>query len=117
MVASAMQLKGSLSRKCGCAVARRLTLLHQAVGVVQDNALPQRSSAAQFEKLQSIERCEATAMKLESHSCDVEDAKVQWHDVKEGLTHSSSSSDSSEGRATSSSSVSCFLLRVDIVFN
>jgi hypothetical protein len=56
-------------------------------------------------------------MELKSHNCDTIGTKVQWHDVKEGRTHSSSSSDSSEGRATSSSSssASCFLLRVDIV--
>ena len=67
--------------------------------------------------MHSIELQEATMTKLKSHSCDTESVKVQWHDVKEGLTHSSSSSDSSDGRATSSSSssASCFLLRVDIV--
>jgi hypothetical protein len=56
-------------------------------------------------------RQKATAMDAFPGVCD---GVVRWDDVKKAFTYSSSSSDSSLGRAWSSSSA-CFLLRVDIV--
>lgn len=55
----------------------------------------------------------ATVTEWFASSCD---SVVQWDDVKKSRTYSSSSSLSSLGRAwsSSSSSASCFLLRVDI---
>lgn len=99
---------------CATAIRRQLVLLRQARDGVRAAALRQRSLTAQIENINSMHRRKATTMKLKSHNCDRNDTKYDDMTSKV-LTYSSSSSDSSEGRATSSSS-SCFLLRVDIVF-
>ena len=77
------------------------------------SAQQQRSLMAEMEKVNGIARRPATATDAFWNVCD---GVVAWSDVKKPLTYSSSSSLSSLGRAwsSSSSSASCFLLRVDI---
>lgn len=76
----------------------------------------QRSSMEDNKNINAQKRQQATAMSAFPKICD---SVVRWDDVKKTLTYSSSSSDSSLGRAwsSSSSSASCFLLRVDIVLD
>lgn len=86
----------------------------QAEGCGRTIAQRQQSSMGQNKNINLENQDQATAMKAVR---DTRDDAVPWVTSRRPLTYSSSSSLSSLGRAwsSSSSSASCFRLRVDIV--